>query len=209
MSSASFSMSDDGRQRVSVRRRSTNTATATSRAADEALQHVLDRRLRKREGRLPPPSRRGLGSPAETVRESVARLGLSQWLVRAAVLAGVAVVLGGAVMTLSRTGKTFHSVAGTLLVGKAPLARASISFHRANGEAGEPVTLTTGQDGGFRIPDEQPLPSGLYAIVVNGVAGGKTPGATVVPAAYRDPATTPLRVLVTENLSGLRLLVRR
>ena len=209
MSSASFSMSGDDRQRVSVRRRSTNAATATSRAADEALQHVLDRRLRKREGRLTPPSRRGLGGPVESVRESVARFGLSQWLLRAAILASVAVVLGAAVMTLSRTGQTFHSVAGMVLVGKAPLARASISFHRANGEAGEPVTLTTGQDGGFRIPDEQPLPSGLYAIVVNGVAGGKTPGATVVPAAYRDPATTPLRVLVTENLSGLRLLVRR
>jgi hypothetical protein len=96
-----------------------------------------------------------------------------------------------------------------VLVGKAPLARASISFHRASGDGFEPVTLTTGQDGGFRVPDEQPLPSGLYAIVVNGVAGGKAPGAAIVPAEYRDPATTPLRVLVTENLSGLRLLVRR
>ena len=208
MTSAAFAMPDDSRQRVSLRRRSSQSATVTSRAADEALQHVLDRRLRKREGRLPPPGRPEFGGMA-VIRGSVDRLGLGQWLVRAAVLAVVAGVLAAAVVRLSRTGESSHSVAGTVLVGKAPLARASISFHRAGGEGFEPVTLTTGQDGGFRIPDEQPLPSGLYAIVVNAVAGGSTAAAGAIPAEYRDPATTPLRVLVTENLSGLRLSVRR
>jgi hypothetical protein len=209
MTSAAFAMPDDRRQRVSVRRRSTNSATATSQAADDALQYVLDRRLRKREGRLPPPRRGDGAGPAEAIRESLERFGLPMWLLRVGLLAGVAVVLGGAIVTLAGAGSASHSVAGTLLVGKAPLAGATISFHRASGDGFEPVTLTTGQGGTFASPDERPLPAGLYAIVVDGVPGGHPRRAAVVPAEYRDPATTPLRVLVTENLSGLRLMVRR
>jgi hypothetical protein len=49
----------------------------------------------------------------------------------------------------------------------------------------------------------------LYAVVIDGVGAGKTGKAAQVPALYRDRETTPLRVLVTENLSGLQLLVRR
>lgn len=207
MSSASFSMSDDSRQRVSVRRRSTNAATATSRAADEALQHVLDRRLRKREGRLPPPSRQAaVRGGAAAVAPSGNRFGSPQWLLRAGVLGFVAVVLGVAVLTSAGRGATSHTVAGRVLLGKNPLRNATISFHSASGATQEPVALTTAADGSFRIEADRPLPAGLYAVVVDGAGAGKT---ALVPAPYRDPGTTPLRVLVTENLTGLQLLVRR
>lgn len=207
MSSAAFAMPDDGRQRVSLRRRATTAATTTSAAADEALQHLLDRRLRKREGRLPPPSRqaavRGGSAP---VAASGNRFGSPQWLLRAGVLGFVAVVLGFALLTLAGGGATSHTVAGRVLLGKNPLRNATISFHRASGAAHEPVSLTTAADGSFRIEADRSLTAGLYAVVVNGAGVGK---AAVVPAPYRDPGTTPLRVLVTENLTGLQLLVRR
>jgi hypothetical protein len=90
------------------------------------------------------------------------------------------------------------------------LPHATISFHRAGGTgASETVSLTTGPDGSFQSPAERPLPAGLYAVVIDGVGAGKTGKAAQVPALYRDRETTPLRVLVTENLSGLQLLVRR
>ena len=207
MSSAAFAMPDDSRQRVSLRRRATTAATTTSAAADEALQHVLDRRLRKREGRLPPPSRQAAvrgGSVA--VAPSGNRVGSPQWLLRAGVLGFVAMVLGVGLFTLAGRGATSHTVAGRVLLGKTPLRNTAISFHSASGAAHEQVSLTTAADGSFRIEADRPLPAGLYAVVVDGAGAGN---AAVVPALYRDPGTTPLRVLVTENLTGLQLLVRR
>lgn len=210
MTSAAFAIPEDPQRRVSLRRRATNASTATSQAADEALQNVLDRRLRKRDGRPPLPGRQEFGGAAATIQDSVARLGLSQWLLRVAVLAGVAVVLGGAFLTLARGGSSSHSVAGTVLMGKTPLAQARLAFHRAAGGAGfEPLLISTGQDGSFRNPDDRPLPAGLYSVVIDSVGGAGPQRAPAVPALYRDPATTPLRVLVTEDLSGLRLLIRR
>lgn len=207
MSSAAFAMPDDGRQRVSLRRRATAAATTTSAAADEALQHVLDCRLRKREGRLPPPSRpAAMQGGSAPVAPSGNRFGSPQWLLRAGVLGFVTLVLGVALLTLAGRGATSHTVAGRVLLGKTPLHNATISFHRASGAAHEPVSLTTAADGSFRIEADRPLPAGLYAVVVDGAGNGK---AVVVPAPYRDPGTTPLRVLVTENLTGLQLLVRR
>jgi hypothetical protein len=210
MTSAAFSMPDGHQGRVSIRRRSANTATATSSAADAALQDVLDRRLRKREGRLPPPRREAAIGGVNAGVPSANRVGGPQWLFRVGVLGFVAAVLGGGVWTLAASGSTSHTVAGRLLVGKTPLPHATISFHRAGGGGtGEAVSLTTGPDGSFQSPVEQPLPAGLYAVVVDGVRAGKTGRAAHVPSPYRDRETTPLRVLVTENLSGLQLLVRR
>jgi hypothetical protein len=210
MTSAAFSMSDDRPERVSIRRRSANAATATSSAADAALQHVLDSRLRKREGRLPPPRRQAAVGGAAAGVPSANRIGGPQWLFRVGVLGFVAAVLGGGVWSLAAVGSASHAVAGRLLVGKAPLPHATISFHRTGGAGtGETVSLTTGPDGSFQSAAERPLPAGLYAVVIDGVGAGKTGKAAPIPALYRDRETTPLRVLVTENLSGLQLLVRR
>ncbi len=205
MTSTAFCMPDDGRQRVSIRRRATATATSTSAAADDALQHVLDRRLRKREGRLPPPRRQPVvGGGTAAVASWANRLGSPHWLLRAAVLAVVAVALGGTVWKLASGGHARHTVSGRVLLGKTPLRNAGITFHPAGGMSQDPVSLTTGPDGRFQLAEDQPLPAGLYAVVVDG--GGR---GVVVPASYRDPGTTPLRVLLTENLTGLQLLVRR
>ena len=56
MTSAAFSMPDERRQRVSIRRSLTTTSTETSSAAAEALEQVLNRKARKREGRPPAPN---------------------------------------------------------------------------------------------------------------------------------------------------------
>jgi len=205
MTSAAFSMPDDQRQRVSIRNRTTATATSTSAAADEALRDVLERRLRRREGRLPPPRRQAaLGSGVAVAATRANRLGSPQWLLRAGVLAVVTVALGGAVWRLASAGDARHTVSGRVLLGKTPLRNAGITFHAASGGSQDPVSLTTGPDGSFQLAEDQPLPAGLYAVVVDG--GGR---GVVVPASYRDPGTTPLRVLLTENLTGLQLLVRR
>jgi hypothetical protein len=211
MTSAAFSMPDERRQRVSIRRSLTTTSTETSSAAAEALEQVLNRKARKREGRPPAPQRSAvLGSAIGGVAGSVDRFGLPQWLFRVAVLGIIAAVLGGAVVTLAGGRAASHTIAGVVLVGKVPLPHATISFHRANGGGVQPLSFTTGQDGRFQSPEDRPLASGLYAIVVDGVASGGKPGKRLsVPAIYRDAATTPLRVLVTENLSGLQLLIRR
>jgi hypothetical protein len=200
MTSAAFSMPGDRRPRVSIRRRSTVTSTETSAAADAALDYMLDRRLRRREGRPPPPRRQavGGGSPA-----SPGQVGSPLWLVRVGLLVFIALVLGAAVLALVPAGSSSHTVAGRVLLGKQPLRHATLVFHRANGGDDEAVSLITGADGSFRIEEDRPLPAGLYAVVVTAAPAAR------VPPPYCAADTTPLRVLVTENLSGLQLLVRR
>lgn len=211
MTSAAFSMPDDRRQRVSIRRPLAKTSTETSSAAAEALQQVLERKARKREGRPPAPRTSAiLGSAVGGVAGSVNRFGLTTWLFRVAVLGLVAAVLGGAVVSLAGGRGANYTIAGVVLAGKVPLPHATISFHRANGGGVQPLSLTTGQDGRFQSPEDRPFASGLYAVVVEeGASGGKPGKRPPVPAIYRDATTTPLRVLVTENLSGLQLLIRR
>jgi hypothetical protein len=201
MTSAAFSMPGDHRRRVSIRRRATATATATSAAADAALDYMLDRRLRRREGRSPPPRRQVAGGGGSVA--SPGEFGSRLWLVRAGFLVFLALVLGAAVLTVVPAGASSHTVAGRVLCGKQPLRHATIVFHRANGGDDEPVSLTTGADGSFRIEEDRPLPAGLYAVVVAAAPAAR------VPPPYSAADTTPLRVLVTENLSGLQLLVRR
>ncbi|MEX0669279.1 MAG: hypothetical protein WD060_02340 [Pirellulales bacterium] len=189
----------------------TTTSTETSSAAAEALQQVLDRRARNREGRPPAPQRSAvLGSAIGGVSGSINRFGLSQWLFRVVVLGSVALVIGGAVATLAGGRTSTYTIAGVMLVGKVPLPHATISFHRVNGNGVQPMSFMTGRDGTFQSKEDQSLSSGLYAIVVEEVASGGKPGKPFsIPAMYRDAATTPLRVLVTESLSGLQLLIRR
>lgn len=198
--------SDDRESRVSIRNRSTTTATATSSAADEALQYVLDRKLRKREGRLPPPRRQaavlrevGLG---DVVSRRIDRLTLGL------ALCLVAGVLAAGVVAITTSGQSSHAVSGVLLLGAKPVASATVSFVSSAGTSAEqPLALTTSADGRFQTAGDRPLPSGLYSVTVD--PGSQSALAGTIPAIYRDAATTPLRVVVSEDLTGLRLSIRR
>ncbi|MCE9629300.1 MAG: hypothetical protein K8S94_01080 [Planctomycetia bacterium] len=211
MTSAAFSMPDDRRQRVSIRRRLTTTSTETSSAAAEALEQVLDRKARKREGRPPAPQRSVvLGSAIGGVTGSVDRFGLPQWLFRVFVLGGVAVVLASAAITVARHGGTRYEVAGTAMLEGRPLANAAIVFHKKAADDTVSHTIRTGQDGRFQTDPDAGLPAGLYAVVIQATNGGGSKAASAkIPKAYGNPATTPLRVDVCESLTSLRLNVRK
>lgn len=211
MTSAAFSMPSDSSRRVSLRRPAKAPATQTANAADEAIRQVLDRRRQRREDRKAGRDRPGALDGVTTVlSDSVARLGFGPWLFRVAVLVGVSAVLGGAVWAIAMSGTPRHVVGGVVLVNGKPLANASLVFHRQDEARPLRREFKTGADGRFQA-EEPGLPAGVYAIVVavEPPARGKKSAVPTVPKAYRDPATTPLRVDVCEAMSDLRLLVRR
>jgi len=215
MSSAAFSVPSGSQQRISLRRSGTKPGTVTSSAADDAIRRVIDQRRRRNAGLVEPqPQASALGGAIDSVSSaiggSVAQLGLPQWAFRAAVLAAVALVLGGAVVSIAMRAPSLHTVAGVVIFGKLPVPQARISFHQLGSAAADaqPLALTTGKDGSFRTADEPAIAAGLYAVTVDAVPRG-VKGLPSIPATYRDPATTPLRVHVTENLTGLKLILRR
>ncbi|MFM8735860.1 MAG: hypothetical protein ACKOC8_11775 [Pirellulales bacterium] len=212
MTSAAFSMSSDPAKRISLRRPAKSPATQTASAADEAIRQVLDRRRQRREDRKAGRDRPGaLDGVTTALSDSMSRLGFGPWLFRVVVLAGVTVVLGGAVWAIASSGTARHPIGGVVLVNGKPLANASLVFHRQDEAQPLRREFTTGADGRFKA-DEPGLPAGVYAVVVTAAAPparGKKPAAAAIPKAYRDPATTPLRIDLCEALPDLRLLVRR
>lgn len=215
MSSAAFSMSPGSPQRLSLRRSGTKPTTATSSAADEAIRQVIDRRRKRNAGMLEPEPRASaleatIGSLSEGISGSIEQLGVPQWVFRAVVLAAVAVVLGSAVFGMAMRATTLHSVDGFLLFGAVPVPQSRISFHLLGPAAtdAQPLAFTTGKDGSFRSEGEPAIPAGLYAVTVDAVPRNAK-ALPPIPKNYRDPGTTPLRVQITENLSGLKLLIRR
>lgn len=216
MTSAAFAMPDDSRQRVSIRRRTTTNSTSTSAAADEALQYALDRRLRKREGRLPPPRRQApLGGAPAAVAASVNRLGWPQWLFRAAMLGFVAVVLGFAVVAAvpAKDGRRGFAVAGTVLLNGRPLTQAVLEFHGT--DAGGPfvVCLDTNEAGAFRRPASAGIPAGTYAVVVKSGCTMPNPRAergipVRIPPKYTAAQSTPLKVEVNRKESTFDIVLR-
>ena len=208
---------DQPRSRVSLRHQAGNASTATATAAEDALQYVLDKRLRKREGREPPSRPRGplgaqasaaQGRPASGAGASLQRLGGPQWLVRVAVFCLLTGVIGGSVLRAVWAGAGSYAIAGVVLLAGKPLPNATLAFYQTS-DASLPAErkVVTGADGCFQSAADDPLKAGMYAVVVEAVPSGRN--ANVVPAIYRDPATTPLRMQITENLSGVRLLIRR
>lgn len=211
MTSAAFSMPSDPSKRVSLRRPAKAPATQTANAADEAIRQVLDRRRQRREDRKTGRNRPGaLDGVTTALSDSMARFGFGPWLFRVVVLAGVTAVLGGAVWAIALSGTPRHPIGGVVLVNGKPLANALLVFHRQDESRPLQREFTTGADGRFQA-DEPGLPAGVYAVVVAPPppARGKKPAANVIPKAYRDPATTPLRIDLCEAMPELRLLVRR
>lgn len=212
MTSAAFSVSRDPQQMVSVARRAGTASSSTSQAADEALRQVIEqRRRRNKYGDEPETKPSLLGNVTEAigdvVNEQVRRFGLPMWLVRVGVAAAVVTVLATAVVFRGGSA-TVHSVDGSVVFEGRPLANATLAFHRTGPDGVEPITLTADAAGTFRTSPDVTLPAGLYAVVVRPApARGKK--APAVPPTYADPTNTPLRVLVTEDLVGLKLLVRR
>lgn len=214
MSSAAFSVPSGSPQRISIRRSGTTPGTVTSSAADDAIRRVIDQRRRRNAGLAEPqPQASALGGAIDSVRSaiggSVTQLGLPQWAFRVVVLGAVAIVLGAAVVSVAMRAPSLHTVEGVLVFGKLPVPQARISFHQLGAAAdAQPLAFTTGKDGSFRTADEPAIAAGLYAVTVDAVPRG-VKGLPAISATYRNPATTPLRVHVTENLTGLKLILRR
>lgn len=212
MSAASFSLPDDRRHRVSIRRRSTATSTETSSAADEALRHVLDRRLRKREGRLPPPRRQAsLGGPSAAIAASVERFGWPQWLVRAGVLGVLVAGLAYSVLTFRRAGAPvpLHPVSASVTVGRAVPVGARVVLHPRSGPLpGDAMPQgTVGEDGSVAFVTYPPLPgvpAGDYVATLQWFrvgADGSVSG-NVVPARYASVEQSPLTIKVTGDAAN-------
>ena len=213
MTSAAFSMPSGSPQRISLHRKGARPTTATSSAADDAIRQLVDRRRRRNRGEPEPeprPSPLGgaISSVSAGLAGSIEQFGLPQWLLRAFVLAAVVLVLGGAAFSLTMRAPSMHTVDGCLLVGSVPVPQSRISFHSVAAADAEPLSFTTASDGSFRSAAEPAIPSGLYAVTVDAVPRNAK-GVPPIPKTYRDPSTTPLRVLISEDLTGLKLIVRR
>ncbi|MFN5757371.1 MAG: hypothetical protein ACK54F_09565 [Planctomycetia bacterium] len=213
MATAAFSMPSDPRARISISGRSKNPGNATSAAADEALRRLIDDRRRRHKYGSEPQRRQSalggaIGSVSDTIGESVSRLGAVRWgLTVVVVLAVGGLLFAGALMArpVAR-----HSIAGTAMIDGKPLGRVTLVFHgkAPDGEAFTQAVFTAA-DGTFSNDPTVGIPAGSYAIVVEGGPSPRGKKAPVVPKIYADPAQTPLRVLVTEDLVGLKVLVRR
>lgn len=213
MATAAFSMPSDPRSRITIAGRSKSSGSATSAAADEALRRLIDdRRRRNQYGSEPKRPETALGgaisSVTDTIGESVSRLGALRWVLTAIVLVAVGGLLFAGAIMARPTPR--HSIAGTALIDGKPLGRVTLVFHGKD-PGGEAFTQTvfTAADGTFRNDPTVGIPAGTYAIVVDGGASPRGKKAPVVPKIYADPAQTPLRVLITEDLVGLKVLVRR
>jgi hypothetical protein len=216
MSSAAFSVPSGSSDRLSLHRPLRTPSTATSAAADEAIAQVLrrqsgqlDRRdLGSASKKEPPVVARPAGKFIGGVSDSMERFGFGPWLFRVAVVVGLAVVLGAGVWAVFRSGPPRHPVGGLAIFERQPLANATLVFHLCDPSRPATHTIKTGPDGSFHS-DEAGLPAGMYAVVVTPPAPppGRTSALPPFPKAYRDPATTPLRVDLMEGMENLRVLV--
>ena len=217
MSSAAFSVPNGSQPKISVSRRGQSPTTATSAAANDAIQQILDaRRRRHKYGQEPEIRQSALGGAVEEavelVRGSVSRLGVVRWTVAAIVLTAV----GGTLLAAALQARSAprHSVAGTALINGKPLGRVTLVFHAQHGEAqAEPFSQSvfTADDGTFQIVPSVGIPAGSYAVVVQGGASalrGTARKTTSVPPKYRDPSTTPLRVEIAGDATGLQVVVQ-
>ena len=217
MSSAAFSIPNGSQPKISISRRGQSPTTATSAAANDAIRQILDaRRRRHKYGPEPEVRQSALGGVVDEaldlVRGSVSRLGIVRWTLAAVVVT----VIGGVLLTAAFQARSAprHTVGGIALIDGKPLGRVTLVFHvQKKHPQEEPCSQSvfTADDGTFRIVPTVGIPSGTYAVVVQGGAsavrgvGRKTVG---VPPKYRDPSTTPLRVEIEGDTAGLQVVVQ-
>jgi hypothetical protein len=207
MSSAALSYTSSQPRRISTKRRGGTASSASSLAADDAIRDFKDDRRRRNRGEDEQDGDsalgRGVDEFASNVTAAVESLGMPRWIVRAAVLAGVGIVLAVAVVnTLPLLAR--HVVSGTATFNGKPLGRVSLNFQRIAGSgAPETRTVIAAADGSFTIATDEGLPSGLYAVSVRPGDSGQT-----IPQSYLSPETSPLRFEIREDLAGMQISVR-
>jgi hypothetical protein len=218
MSSAAYAFSSSGSPAPQRKHRPGSHATSTSAAADAAIRQMVDRRRQRHKyGSTPGPRPSAVGGAigsvsgaiGDVVSGSIQQLGLPQWTFRAVFVGFVAAVLGWAVFM--REGVKSCAVDGVLLLEGKPVANATLTFLLPGEPPADGRILRTDGAGAFRTDAEASFREGLYTVVIQPPkpAGGKTAKQPAFPKSYTDPATTPLRVQVSDDLTGLKLLVRR
>ncbi|MFM7033888.1 MAG: hypothetical protein ACKOYJ_01665 [Planctomycetia bacterium] len=104
-------------------------------------------------------------------------------------------VVGG--FLVQATARRSHSVSGTLTLDRNALSNVDLAFQR-HGTGHDPIRVTTGSDGSFTIESIQ---AGEYAVFLS----PSEPGVKL-PKKYFSPQTTPFRIHVSQDLSGLRMV---
>ena len=146
----------------------------------------------------------------DLVRGSVSRLGIVRWSLAAVVVT----VIGGVLLTAAFQARSAprHTVGGIALIDGKPLGRVTLVFHSQD-QLAEPFSQSvfTAEDGSFRNDPTVGIPAGNYSVVIHGgPSAPRTPKRKTagVPQSYRDPTTTPLRVEIAGDTTGLQLMVR-
>lgn len=205
----------DNASRVSLFHGPHCSTSLTALAADDAIQRLLYIKCLARAAHasvLQPRPHRFAASESAASLLALPALPESPWVLRGLVAGALVVAAATLAMTCLPSRVPDHSVAGVVLVGRQPLIEGRIVFHPAHADPSrKPLGYQTDRDGSFRSTAEHGIPGGLYVIVVESGSIGpvRAGGHAAIPAMYRDVATTPLRVHVTENLTGLRLLIRK
>ena len=204
MSSATLSIASGRPSRLATKHRGGIASSASSLAADAAIRDFKDgRRRRDRDEDGDSALGRGVDAFASNVSATVDSLGMPRWILRAVVLAGVAIVLAVAVVnTLPMLAR--HAVSGTATFNGKPLGRVSLNFQSIAGSgASETRTVIAAADGSFKIATGEGLPSGLYAVSVRAGESGQP-----IPKNYLSSETSPLRFEIREDLTGMQISVR-
>ena len=189
------------RNRVSIRRRSAEPATATSSAADAAIREVIDRRNHARRGLAV----RSGSSASRGSRESGTHL--RDYALRTVAIACGLVVLWQIAVGVShfRFGVRDSGgcgFAGTVVFDGKPLAQAVIEFHPLQaGQVSRPLPIETDTHGQFTRTAAHGMAPGRYAVVVKSGCVMPRPDAevgrpVVIPSRYARADSTPLQVAV-------------
>lgn len=178
----------------------TLTASHSARVADRAIANMksIDRRrdrgqdvddvvIAKLSRQLNPSASQSSEGDAERGR------GMPVWAVPAG-LAGVAALL----VAIAAFGFSSHTVNGTVLLDRRPIADVEVAFHPDAGSGTAPVRAFTTAKGAFEVKG---LATGVYKVTLNPVGESDAR----VPAPYKHPDSTVFRVTVGQDLSNITM----